>query len=128
MPDILIVDDDDLARLALVKMVRNAGYTPVPLDNGDEAVRHYQNHPTAAVLLDLMISGTDGFEILRQLRALDPQVNVIGMHVGEFTPEQIADMSRFLGLRTALLKPFSTADLASTLRGVVPGASESVAP
>lgn len=66
---ILIVEDDALLSNAMSHMVTDAGFDNLIVDNGLKVLTTTKTYKPDMVLLDLVIPGLDGFEILRQLKA-----------------------------------------------------------
>src|SRR5438034_10778347 len=69
MPSILIVDDDPAMRDALSEAARDLGYETRVAASGPEAIGLLDSQMIDAVLLDVRMSGMDGIEVLRRLRA-----------------------------------------------------------
>src|SRR4051812_2747969 len=67
---LLVVDDHDDARLALAAYLRANGFQVTAVTDGQEALESVLAGGVDLVILDLMMPGVDGFEFLRQLRAL----------------------------------------------------------
>ena len=77
---ILIVDDDPVQRRLLDATVRKLGYAPVLAEGGEAAlsvVEDLKEENLRAVILDLMMPGMDGIEVMERLRRLDIDVPVI---------------------------------------------------
>lgn len=68
-PYLLIVDDDPRNRRVLEAMLAGAGYRVLSVGSGRESLAAVDAAPPAAILLDLMMPGMDGFEVVRRLRA-----------------------------------------------------------
>jgi DNA-binding response OmpR family regulator len=66
---ILIVEDDALLSNAMSHTVAYAGFDNLIVDNGLKVLTATKNYKPNMILLDLIIPGLDGFEILRQLKA-----------------------------------------------------------
>lgn len=67
--EILIVDDDDLSRKLLKRLVaKEFDYDIVSKANGIEALEYAQKNVPVLIILDLMLPGMNGFEILKTLR------------------------------------------------------------
>ena len=82
MPDrtaktILICEDDDNLR-QLIRVVIGAGYRIVEAGDGDEALALASEHRPDLIVLDLMMPGMSGFDVLRHLRG---DVSVDGTHI-----------------------------------------------
>jgi DNA-binding response OmpR family regulator len=69
-PKILLVEDDNSTRESVIIKLRLSGFEVVPAENGPEALAKLrQEGPFAAVLLDLIMPGGDGFNFLKEKRA-----------------------------------------------------------
>jgi CheY-like chemotaxis protein len=69
---ILVVDDDEAGRAALVRALRALGHTLVEASDGRQAVELLRRRSFDLVLLDIVMPGMDGYEVLRFIRA-DPR-------------------------------------------------------
>ena len=76
-PKILIVDDSALSRRTLRRIVESAGYEVVEADEGMAALEIYFLEKPRLVLLDLVMKGMYGLDVLVKLREMDPQVRVV---------------------------------------------------
>jgi two-component system response regulator PilR (NtrC family) len=75
--NILIVDDEEVVRDVLTELVRREGYQPVPARSGEEALVLLEREEIDLVLLDLMLPGMSGLEVMRQVKGRDPEQVVI---------------------------------------------------
>lgn len=66
---ILIVEDDDFLRSLAVSKVTNEGHDVSVAANGEEAVNLLQTEVPDLVLLDLMLPGLSGFEVLQNIKS-----------------------------------------------------------
>ncbi len=76
---ILVVDDEEIVRVAARTVLESFGYTVLEGENGREAVRVYERHPGEidVVLLDMTMPVMSGVETLQHLLKLDPEAIVI---------------------------------------------------
>ena len=65
---LLVVDDDDLSRKLLSRMLNIAGYETIGAQNGEEALDLLEQHSFKAVLMDVLMPGIDGFEVCKRIR------------------------------------------------------------
>jgi len=73
-----VVDDDQQVRETLVRVIRSQGLECVAVPSADEAIAVLDADPGVAVLIsDIRMPGTDGVELLRQVRRQHPDVAVI---------------------------------------------------
>jgi signal transduction histidine kinase/CheY-like chemotaxis protein len=65
---VLIVDNDADSRQLLRQVLEDAGFCTAEAENGHDALRQLDQHPPALLVLDLMLPGMDGFDVLDELR------------------------------------------------------------
>ena len=76
-PKILIVDDSALSRRTLRRILESTGYEVVEADDGMTALELYSLEKPHLVLLDLVMKGMYGIDVLVKLRELDQQARVV---------------------------------------------------
>lgn len=74
---ILIVDDSALSRRTLRRILESAGYEVVEADDGMTALELYFLEKPVLVLLDLVMKGMYGLDVLVKLREMDPKALVV---------------------------------------------------
>lgn len=74
---ILLVDDSGLARRSTRRILEGAGYEVVEADDGISALERYFVEKPDVVMLDLVMKGMYGLEVLQRLREMDPEARVI---------------------------------------------------
>ena len=74
---ILLVDDSALARRAVRQMLVSAGYDVAEAEDGMIGLERYFLEKPDLVLLDLVMKGMNGLDVLTKLQQLDPTVRVI---------------------------------------------------
>ena len=74
---ILIVDDSSLSRRTLRRILEAAGYEVVEADDGMTALEVYFLEKPSLVLLDLVMKGMYGLDVLVKLREMDPNALVV---------------------------------------------------
>ncbi|MBE7558992.1 response regulator [bacterium] len=68
-PTILLVDDDELVRGVLERILRDCGFEVAVCESGQEALLYLERHAPQLLIIDLMMPGMDGVETLRAVRA-----------------------------------------------------------
>lgn len=76
-PKIMIVDDSALSRRTMRRVLETAGYDVVEAADGIAALEMYFIEQPEAVLLDLVMKGMYGLDVLAKLREMDSNVRVI---------------------------------------------------
>src|SRR5256714_15188610 len=66
---VLVVDDDAALAEMLGIVLRGEGFEPTFVSDGDKAVEVFRDSRPDLVLLDLMLPGSDGIDVCRQIRA-----------------------------------------------------------
>ena len=67
-PSVLVVDDDEMNRLTLAGLLETAGYQTRIAEDGYQALEALEDHSFDAILLDILMPGIDGLEVLRQVK------------------------------------------------------------
>ena len=111
---ILVVDDDASVRHALNSILRTLGFSTSEASGGEEALRlagaiHYD-----VVLLDINMSGMDGFETCRQLRRLLPNIAILMLTVRDNEEDKINALEA--GADDYVSKPFHIRELTARIR------------
>ncbi len=104
---ILIAEDEPVVLATADALLRHHGYSTVLAADGHEAVHQFraQPHAFSAVLLDLTMPGLDGAEVLRVLRAINPDVRVLVM--SGYSEQDIFSRLRGQGEVPVMRKPFT---------------------
>jgi DNA-binding NtrC family response regulator len=74
---ILLVDDEENARLALSRLLSKEGYIVDAVSNGYEALNHLREHDVNLIVTDIKMPEMDGISFLRELNKSFPGSNVI---------------------------------------------------
>jgi CheY-like chemotaxis protein len=112
---ILVVEDDELTREVLVYTLTDAGYTVYQAPNGGSALERMRTHQEGlVVLLDLMMPGVNGLDVLQTVAAESPLATrhtyILITAVGKALPLQVGDLLKQLGT-PCLPKPYELDDL-----------------
>ncbi|UGQ47811.1 putative bifunctional diguanylate cyclase/phosphodiesterase [Massilia endophytica] len=76
MGAVLVVDDDPVMRMLMLRMLAQVGLPSIEAENGERAVALFQSEAPELVLLDVDMPGMDGFAVCRAMRALEPHLTV----------------------------------------------------
>jgi two-component system KDP operon response regulator KdpE len=121
---ILVVDDEPQIRRALSLSLGGHGYTVELAESGEQALVALASKPPDAVVLDLMMPGTDGLEVLRQTREFS-EVPVIVLSARGQESDKVRALD--LGADDYLTKPFGTDELLARIRALLRRRTEPVA-
>jgi signal transduction histidine kinase/DNA-binding response OmpR family regulator len=94
--EILLVDDDPKTLELLEEALRSAGYETQSVQSGARALEVLSSKLVSAVLLDLLMPGMDGFEVIRHVREQPTlkELPIFVMTAKTLTPEEIALLGR----------------------------------
>lgn len=105
---ILVVEDQQEIRELIAKYLRNEGYEVVVAKQGFEALEAFENQNIHLILLDVMMPGIDGFQVLEEIRKVS-EVPVIMLTARQ---EEVDRLKGFqLGVDDYVSKPFSPREL-----------------
>ncbi len=111
---ILIVDDETLTLNNLRKALEKEGYEIYLADSGERALEIMDKLKPDLVLLDLMLPGISGLEVLKNTKERGNETIVIMMTAYEILEKAVEAMK--LGAYDYILKPFKISDLKNTIR------------
>ena len=113
---ILIIDDDVELCALLAEFLHLENFTTHAVHDGHEAVIHCREHTYSAIILDIMLPGMQGLEVLRTLREFSNTPIIMLTARGE-------DTDRILGLELGaddyLAKPCNPRELSARLRAIL---------
>lgn len=109
---VLLVDDEQQVLTAYARVLRAAGLSVVTLPNGGEVESMLGSQPFDVVVCDIRMPGTSGIDILRLVRARDPDLPVILMTAGGDLSSAVEAVEH--GALRYLLKPIAPELLADT--------------
>lgn len=115
-PGLLVVDDDPSVRHALWITFRHL-YAVRVADSGKMALESFVQNPSDVVILDIRMPGMDGLQVLKELKKLDPQVEVILLSAYE-TIQYVREAMR-LGAYEYVTKPYEVESLRSSVEGAM---------
>jgi two-component system, chemotaxis family, chemotaxis protein CheY len=114
---ILLVDDSGLARRSLRAILEEAGYDVVEAEDGMVALERYFLDKPDLVLLDLVMRGMMGLDVLQKLHEMDPRARVVVVSA------DIQDSSRELaesgGASGFVTKPIERTQILKVVEGVL---------
>ena len=116
-PRILIVEDEPAIHAGLVDVFTYHGFHIDSAVDGNNAWHKAQRGPHDLILLDVMLPGIDGFEILRRVRERDREQAVILLTARSTDEDIIHGLS--LGADDYVAKPFSIAELVLRVNAVL---------
>jgi two-component system, OmpR family, response regulator ResD len=113
---VLVVDDEPVITDVVSRYLERAGYSTRVAANGLEAIRIAGDAQPDLVVLDLLLPGLDGLEVMRELHERQPTRVILLTAKGEAS-DRIAGLHR--GADDYVVKPFSPAELVARVDAVL---------
>jgi len=112
---VIIVDDNDMTRDLMNALLKQMGHEVLgEAENGTDATKLFKETRPDLVLLDLIMPGKTGLEVLKEIRGLDPAAKVI--MVTAVQQEAITQDLLEKGAIAVLNKPFSYQEFESVMK------------
>ncbi|MDD2998206.1 MAG: sigma-54 dependent transcriptional regulator [Candidatus Riflebacteria bacterium] len=102
---ILVVDDEHSVRWAFEKALQKAGYEVMLAENGIKGLKLYESFKPDIIFVDIRMPEMDGLQVLKRIREIDPEAQVIVMTA--YTDMETTVTAMKLGAYDFLSKPFN---------------------
>jgi DNA-binding response OmpR family regulator len=129
MPEKILIVDDELDTLRLIgMMLESKGFQIVVASNGEKALAMAEREQPDLILLDIMMSGMDGYEVTRKLREAKPtrSIPIILFTAKTSIDDRVQGLE--LGADAYLTKPISSRELLAHIKAVLARGSKSYQP
>jgi two-component system, OmpR family, response regulator len=114
---LLVVDDEPNILELLSASLRFAGFDVATANNGNDALKVAASYRPDLVVLDVMMPGIDGFEVVRRMRMDEQRVPVLFLTAKDATEDKITGLT--LGGDDYITKPFSLEEVIARIRAVL---------
>ena len=116
---ILIVDDVEMNRILLGRLLQAAGFETREAFEGEEAIREFREWHPDLILMDIQLPGISGYDAIRQIRLLDggKDVPIIAVTASVFAEER--EQFATVGVDGFIFKPFRAADVFAKIKAVM---------
>lgn len=113
---VLVVEDNDLTREGLRDILVAEGYEVALARDGQEALSAFEREAPDVVCLDVMMPGTDGYQVCKSIRALDSAVPIIFISAKSEEIDKVVGLE--LGADDFIVKPFGVKEVVARIRAV----------
>lgn len=114
---ILIIEDDPAIRMGVCDALESAGYSVTGAESGEQGLEELRTSAFDLVLLDVVLPGQDGMQVLAQVRELRPSQPVIMMTARGDVQDRIRGLD--LGADDYVVKPFNVRELLARVEAVL---------
>ena len=111
---ILLIEDEAKTARAVLNSLKAEGFAPVWVETGEDGFFVLSSQHFDAVVLDWMLPGRSGLEVLKTVRAKDAKTPVLLLTARDALEDRIAGLDS--GADDYLVKPFALAELGARLR------------
>lgn len=119
---VLIVDDEESMRLLLARVLVNGLKAEVTLAGTcEQALRLAGNYAYDAILLDLLMPGVGGFQVLREIRRASPNIATPVVIVSVLSDQATKDRCMRAGASAYVVKPVERNALVATVKAQIAG-------
>ena len=115
---ILLIEDEQNILEALSFILRRAGWIVYTHSNGNDANEVINKLKPAVVVLDIMLPGKSGFDVLRDLRSSEVDQKIPVMILTARGQEKDRDAAKILGADLFMTKPFVNTEVLNALEGL----------
>ena len=115
--NIMVVDDNDMNRLVLKRLLNIWNAHFIDINNGADAIDHVENNKVDLVLMDLQMQPMDGFEATRMINQLNPELPIIAMSANH--PSDFEEDYYKTGFSSFVSKPFTPEDLFNQINKLI---------
>ena len=112
--NILIVDDEPVARQSMSDILRLEGFSVNSVPNGQAAIEYVRTHPVELMIVDLRMPGMDGLEVVQVVNQISPESEVILLTA--FGTTESAVQALRLRIHDYLLKPVPPAQVVNSVK------------
>ena len=110
---VLVVDDEELTLRTVTRGLRQEGFEVFTAASGEGALKLFAEERPDLTLLDIVLPGIDGVEVLRRMKEANPAAIILMMSAYHMVDRAVEAMK--LGAFDYLIKPFHLADMIATL-------------
>lgn len=121
---VLVVDDEAFILEMTREALRDAGYRVLTASDGEEALQMVEDAEVDVVVTDLRMPNMDGFDLIRRLRAWDPNLSIVA---ASGVADGRTDEALNAGAQSFLAKPFSAETLQAALHDALHASDEAAA-
>jgi DNA-binding response OmpR family regulator len=114
---ILLVEDDANLSMVLKDYLEMLGYETILRNDGEEGLEAFKENEFSLCILDVMMPKKDGFQLAKEIRAINPEVPLIFLTAKTLKEDRIAGLKA--GADDYITKPFSTEELSLRISAIL---------
>ena len=120
MKKILVVEDDKFLRELIIQKLLSEGYSTAEAVDGEEGIKKIAEEKPDLVLLDIILPGIDGFEVLKQAKANEDIKDIPIIILSNLGQQDDTDKGIELGAKDYLIKAeFTPGEIIEKIKAVL---------
>jgi len=112
---VLVIDDEEMILSLFKETLEEQGHTVITADTSAKGLAYVMRQNFDLILLDLKMSGTDGAEILREMRGIKDRLPVV--IVTGYPDSEMMERAMQQGPLGIMLKPFNASEIINAVNG-----------
>lgn len=116
---ILVIDDEDDVRNIFRMLLESEGFRVREACDGEEGIHLFKKDPADIVITDIIMPRKNGFEVIEELRRLNPEVKIIVISGSHVCDSGLVRNGKPLEVDAALHKPIEIYDLLSEVKRIL---------
>jgi DNA-binding response OmpR family regulator len=113
----LVVDDEVGVSHQLREFLEQRGYSAIAATSGQEAVKLIKKERPNIVVLDIVMEGMTGIDVLREIGKINPKIRVIMLTALE--DDKTRNICKELGASSYITKPYNFSDILKTVHKLI---------
>ena len=113
---VLVVEDNELLRKAITQRLRESGFAVDETGDGPEGLWMATENKYTVAILDLMLPGLDGLDLLRKLRKTNEETSVLIITARDQVSDRVSGLDA--GADDYMVKPFALEELLARVRAL----------
>lgn len=113
---ILLAEDDIHIRQGLIEALSREGYTLIPAENGQVALREYERQRPDFIILDIMMPELDGYSVCREIRKRDEHIPIVFLSAKDEEIDRVVGLE--LGADDYISKPFGIHEIRARIKTI----------
>lgn len=120
MPDILVIDDEPAIRKVLRNILERSGYDVLTAESGVKGLQVFEARRPNLTITDLIMPDKEGLELIREMKAIDPDAKIIAMSGGGFgKAHTYLKLAERFGAASTFVKPVDAKEMISIIQSLL---------
>ncbi len=120
MKKILVIDDDEMFRDMIGRLLERSGYEVIEAEDGKEGTKKFHQSSPDLVITDIVMPEQEGIETIEKLHSSNPSLPIIAVSGGgRINPDSYLPLAQGLGAAATFAKPFKNQELLEKVKELI---------